>query len=185
VEVDLPLFAHGPHPDLAGVDLLFEPFIGSWDLEVTWFEGLEPTRTEAGEWHFAWVLEGRAVQDVWIVPRRDQRRAGADLYEYGTSIRFPDPGLGGWRSTWLGPTQRSVRTFAARRIGDDVVLDGEHDDGTPLRWAFSDIAPDSFSWSNATGRPDGTWLVTQRFRATRSAHLVEHEDRAGGADLGQ
>src|SRR5690606_1309060 len=117
------LVSADPHPDLAPEDRLFDPFIGSWDLEVTWYEGGRVTRTEPGEWHFAWVLEGRAVQDVWIVPRRDRRGAGADLYEYGTSLRFPDPDLGGWRSTWLGPMHRVARVFTARREGDDVVLD--------------------------------------------------------------
>lgn len=163
------LSAEGPHPDLAAEDRIFEPFIGSWDLVVTWYEGGEVVRTADGEWHFAWVLEGRAVQDVWIVPRREQREAGAELYEYGTSLRFPDPAVGGWRSTWVGPMQRSVRTFVARRVGDDVVLETELDDGRVMRWTFSDIAERSFSWTNSTRGDDGTWDVTQRFAATRSA----------------
>ena len=117
------LVSDGPHPDLAPDDRIFEPFIGSWDLVVTWYDGDRVTRTLDGEWHFGWVLEGRAVQDVWIVPRRGQRHAGAEPYEYGTSLRFPDPSVGGWRSTWIGPVQRSVRTFVARREGGDVVLD--------------------------------------------------------------
>jgi hypothetical protein len=162
------LVSDGPHPDLAPDDRIFEPFIGSWDLVVTWYDGDRVTRTLDGEWHFAWVLEGRAVQDVWIVPRRGQRHAGAEPYEYGTSLRFPDPSVGGWRSTWIGPVQRSVRTFVARREGGDVVLDTVLDDGRPMRWAFTDIAADSFTWSNATGAEDGGWMVTQRFSATRA-----------------
>lgn len=30
-------------------------------------------RTGTGEWSFSWVLEGRAVQDVWISPQRALR----------------------------------------------------------------------------------------------------------------
>jgi hypothetical protein len=72
---------------------IFSPFIGSWDLIVRWYdEAGNLARTEAGEWHFSWVLEGRGIQDVWIVPPRAQR-ASNELYEYGTSIRFYDPGL--------------------------------------------------------------------------------------------
>ena len=163
----LPLEAEGAHPSLPADQQLFAPFIGSWALDVTWHEGDAVVRREEGEWHFAWVLEGRAVQDVWIVPRRGVREADPAPYEYGTSLRFPDPAIGGWRSTWLGPTQHAVRTFVARRVGDEVVLDGEDEDGRALRWAFADIEDDSFTWSNAT-QVDGAWVVTQRFVARRA-----------------
>lgn len=163
----LALEAAGPHPDIPVGQRVFEPFIGSWDLDVTWWDGDEFVRREEGEWHFAWVLEGRAVQDVWIVPRRGQREAVPDPYEYGTSLRFYDPVIDAWRSTWVGPTQRLVRTFVARRVGDDVVLDARLEDGRRLRWSFADITPDSFTWSNAT-EDGGTWSVTQRFTARRA-----------------
>jgi hypothetical protein len=163
----LPLEAGEPHPSLAPEHQLFAPFIGSWDLDVTWHEGDEVVRREDGEWHFAWVLEGRAVQDVWIVPRRGLREDVADPYEYGTSLRFYDPEIDAWHSTWIGPTQHLVRTFVARRVGDDVVLDTRLEDGRRVRWAFADITPDSFTWSNAT-EDGGTWAVTQRFRARRA-----------------
>ena len=74
---------------------IFAPFIGSWDLVVRWFdEAGALTRAEAGEWHFAWVLEGRGVQDVWIVPPRTQRARGSP-YEYGTEhpLLRPEAGL--------------------------------------------------------------------------------------------
>jgi hypothetical protein len=162
------LLSNGPHPDPR--DSLFDPFIGSWDLHVTWFDESGGTRTMDGEWHFAWVLEGRAVQDVWIVPRRDQRRDAQELYEYGTSIRFPSDRPGCWHSTWLGPMQRSVHEFVASRDGADIVLDTTHDDGREMRWRFTDITERSFSWSNAT-RIGDEWVVTQRFAATRAGSV--------------
>jgi hypothetical protein len=165
-----PLLADGPHPDLASVDRLFDPFIGSWDLVVSWYADDKPVRVEDGEWHFAWILEGRAVQDVWIVPRRSQRaRPDADLYEYGTSLRFPDPDLGGWRSTWIGPMTRAVETFAVTRQADDVVLMTQHEDGRRMRWMFTDIGPTTFTWLNSTEADDGSWTLTQRFDARRMA----------------
>jgi hypothetical protein len=163
----LPLEADGPHPSLGDAQEVFAPFIGSWDLDVTWYEGDEVVRREEGEWHFAWVLEGRAVQDVWIVPRRGLREQVAEPYEYGTSLRFYDAGVDAWRSTWVGPTQRLVRTFVARRVGGEVVLDTRLDDGRRVRWAFADITADSFTWSNAT-EEGGRWSVTQRFVARRA-----------------
>jgi hypothetical protein len=166
MDIDFPLVSDGPHASLEGVDRLFEPFIGSWDLRVTWHEDDVIVRTMDGEWHFAWVLEGRAIQDIWIVPRRDQRRSNETLYEYGMSIRFPDF-HGGWSSTWIGPMRQLVHTFTASRVGDDVVLITHLDDGRRMRWAFTEITADSFLWSNAT-EADGTWIVTQRFEARRT-----------------
>ena len=37
-------------------------FVGSWDLDVTQFPGDGSARRRKGEWHFGWVLEGRATR---------------------------------------------------------------------------------------------------------------------------
>jgi hypothetical protein len=158
------LQSNGPSvPDHARI---FAPFIGSWDLVVRWFdESGALVRTEAGEWHFSWVLEGRGIQDVWIVPPRDNRGPGT-VYEYGTSIRFHDPVLDAWRSVWIGPVQRAIRTFTARKLGPCVVLETTPDISPALRWSFHDIAADAFSWKNET-RDAGGWRTQQTFEARR------------------
>ena len=165
------LAASGPHPDHRDELMLFGQFVGSWDLDVTWYEAGAPVRRERGEWHFAWVLEGRAVQDIWIVPPRIERTARSDLYEYGSSLRFYDPALGAWRSTWIGPMRGAVIPFIARGIGDEIVLEGqEPGDDRPMRWIFSDIAPDRFLWRNTVSGDGGsTWTTQQDFVCCRSA----------------
>jgi hypothetical protein len=161
------LVSAGPHPDLSPEQQIFAPFIGSWDLEVTWYaEDGRITHQEHGEWHFSWVLEGRAVQDVWIVPPRAERSGRDDAYEYGTSLRFFDPTLGAWRSTWFGPMHRAIHLFIARRIGDEVVLETEAAPGQRMRWAFCEITPESFTWRNSRETDQG-WVLTQDFRARR------------------
>ena len=58
------LQASGPHPDHASDLILFGQFVGAWDVDVT---NIEPDGTKKelkGEWHFGWVLEGRAIMDV-------------------------------------------------------------------------------------------------------------------------
>lgn len=145
---------------------IFAPFIGSWDLIVRWYDETgNISRTEAGEWHFSWVLEGRGVQDVWIVPPRAQRHSGW-LYEYGTSIRFYDPELNVWQSTWIGPMHRVVRTFVARKLGSKVVLETTPEIAPAMRWSFSDVAADSFRWENQV-REAGQWRIQQTFEAKR------------------
>lgn len=162
------LLASGPAPGHEADLDLFGRLAGSWDLDVAWFVDGELRRQSAGEWHFGFVLEGRAVQDVWIVPSRAQRAAGEAAYEYGTSIRFYDPGIRAWRSTWIGPCRGVVLTFIARPVGDDIVLEGEDEEGRSLRWTFSEIDADSFLWRNEAARPGGPFVVTQTFRARRA-----------------
>jgi hypothetical protein len=114
-----------------------------------------------------WALEGRAVQDIWIVPPPAERSERNDTYEYGTSIRFFDPRLQAWRSTWIGPTQGVVHTFIARQVGRDVVLDTTLDSGFRMRWTFVEITDNDFIWRNLREAESG-WMLTQDFRARRA-----------------
>jgi hypothetical protein len=52
---------------------------GSWDLDVLFYRGVNVAgRGLRGEVHAARVLEGRAVQDVWIMPRCEERGPDSD-----------------------------------------------------------------------------------------------------------
>jgi hypothetical protein len=161
------LHASGPAAEYEGEMRTFARLIGSWDLDVTWFEDGEVRRRASGEWHFGFVLEGRAIQDVWIVPSRRDRARGAQPYEYGTSIRFYDPSITAWRSTWMGPRRGVVLQLLAREIGEEIVLEGRDAEGNALRWIFGGICADSFSWRNEIACPGGPFAVTQTFRAKR------------------
>jgi hypothetical protein len=100
-----------------------------------------------GEWHFGWALEGRAIMDVWITPRRSLR-SQAEPYEYGATLRFFDPTIQAWRSTWIGPVRHLVRAFIARQVGDEIILEGSFAQGCRTRWIFSQITATSFQWRN-------------------------------------
>ena len=64
-----------PGPDAEQLQL-FGQFIGSWDIAWSGLDADGRPRTARGELHFGWVLGGRAVQDVWIVPGRGEPGAG-------------------------------------------------------------------------------------------------------------
>jgi len=144
--------------------------VGSWDLEVRHY-GVDLTALHVeGEAHFGWVLEGRAVQDVWIMPRRSERGAGVDKTRnmYGTTLRVWDPSLQAWRITWVNPVSGGRDELIGRRSGADIVQVGTHADGTPIRWSFTEITPDSFRWIGEALPPDGrTWKLEGEFRARR------------------
>ncbi|RFU23418.1 hypothetical protein [Geodermatophilus marinus] len=160
------LHAPGPAP---GVDLDdFGRLVGAWDLDWT---GLGPDgawhRAE-GELHVGWVLGGRAVQDVWIVPGRGRPGAGLPpLAFHGTTVRFRDPAGGRWLSTWMDPVNGRVRRFVGRRQGEDVVLLSD-DEEPRLRWRFTGVTPGAFTWSAETSRDRGaTWVHDERMAARR------------------
>lgn len=148
----------------------FGRFMGSWDLDVVYYEEDGSVRRRVpGEWHFGWALEGRAVADVWMVPRREHRPAGGPPPgECGLSLRFWDPALGAWRSTWHGPVHGIVWPFIARQIGDEMVLERTDESGNLIHWTFGDIADASFHW-RADTLPDGgvTWRREQDMFARR------------------
>jgi hypothetical protein len=164
------LAADGPAPEHADELMLYGQFVGDWEFDWTGYddEG-QATGSERGEWIFFWALEGRAVQDVWIIPERARRgRAGVSDGEYGTTIRVYDPRAEVWRVTWNGPIQGALRTFVASRSGDEIVQRGRADDGRPMRWIFSEITPDRFRWRSITST-DGetTWQLREEMRVRR------------------
>ena len=80
--------------------------VGDWELAVLHYWGKDVANLGVkAEVHAGWVLEGRAVQDVWIMPRRSDRTAHLDkkFNMYGTTFRVWDPTIEAWRITWLNP----------------------------------------------------------------------------------
>jgi hypothetical protein len=144
--------------------------IGSWELDVYDYPVDGSARRSQGEVHFGWVLEGRAVQDVWIMPRRSERPAnpGKGGNRYGTTLRVWDPSIQAWRVTWINPVTGSRDELIGQRSGKDIVQVGTHSDGTPIRWIFTEVTPDSFHWTGEVLNPDGkTWKLEAEFHAKR------------------
>jgi hypothetical protein len=161
--------APGRSPEIPESADAYGWLIGSWELDVVHYAGRD-ARGTTGEAHFGWVLEGRAVQDVWIMPRRSERRVdpGKTRNMYGTTLRVWDPALQAWRVTWIDPVTGSHDQLIGRRSGTDVVQVGTHGNGTPIRWLFTDITRDSFHWIGEALEPDGkTWKLEGEFRGRR------------------
>jgi hypothetical protein len=130
--------------------------VGSWELDCPHYRG-EPVALK-GEAHFGWTLEGRAVQDVWILPG----------HMYGTTLRVWDSSIQAWRISWKSPVRNYFEEQIGRRVGAEIVQIGMRGNGTPTRWRYTEITPDSFHWLGEALEPDGkTWKLEAEFRARK------------------
>jgi hypothetical protein len=160
---------HASRPD-SDHTRLFGQFVGSWHLRWTGSTPAGEAASADGELHVGYVLGGRAVQDVWIVPGRGEPGAGEPpLAFHGTTIRFYDRDLGAWRSTWIEPVNARVRRFIGRPTDSGIELISDEDDPM-LRWSFSQITPRSFLWTGESSSDGGrTWQQDEQMRATRQS----------------
>lgn len=168
------LHAAGPAPDRAGKLDLYAWLIGDWDAEITAYSADGESHPGQGEIHFGWVLEGRAIQDVWMIPRRNDRRPGAPAMPvagnwYGTTLRIYDPAIDAWRIYWIDPATNAFRYQIGRRQGDDIVQEGRTDSGALSRWSFTEITRDSFRWLGESSTDGKAWRLVVEVRARRVA----------------
>jgi hypothetical protein len=170
-ELPTTLIAAGRSPEIPEPRDVYGWLVGSWTLDVRCYARIDlADRGMRGEVHAAWVLEGRAIQDTWIMPPRGSR-PGADPAHnmYGTTLRSWDPALQAWRIAWSNPARNHYEHQIGRWHGKDIVQLGARLDGTSTRWTFTEITSRSFRWQGHALDPDGTtWIREAEFLATRA-----------------
>jgi hypothetical protein len=130
------LLCDGPAADLKSQLNLYGQFVGSWSMEARIRRDDGSDLVGSGEIHFGWVLDGRAVQDVWILPG----------VFHGTTLRIYDRGIDAWHILWNDPVRQAYPRMIGRARGPDIVQDGVGDNGAPIRWSFTKITPETFLW---------------------------------------
>jgi hypothetical protein len=160
------LGAAGPNSSLGDQAQVFDRFVGSWDCDFTFFTNDGKTSHSSGEVLFGWVLDGHAVQDIWISYPKD----GTKERGIGTSLRFLDPKSKMWRVIFVNPEVGVVLSVQGGMEGDRIILRGTGDDGSELRWSFNDIKADSFVWRGEKSRDGGTtWVLEEEHHMKRRA----------------
>jgi len=159
-------------PAIPPADDLYGWLIGNWELEITAHDDAGNVTHSTGEAHFARVLEGRAIQDVFINPRRAERGPDSPKFAnwFGTTLRIYDASISAWRVNWFNPHDGVRAELIGSRCGNQIVQEGNFPDGTPIRWTFSEITADSCLWRGERLERDGkTWKLQVEFRAKRVA----------------
>lgn len=120
----------------------FGKLIGSWKIK---FNDNNNLRSLKGEWHFARVLAGMAVQDVIILPD----------FEFGTTIRVFNPSTRAYDVAYCF-TGKIIRLQAKKQDGKIVLTNLENN---RKKWIFAEIEDNYFHWQDVTVKDDGQWHI--------------------------
>jgi hypothetical protein len=153
------LHTNEPAADRADKMNLYGWLLGRWEMDTVVYDDDKP-QTGRGDIHFGWVLGGRAIQDVWILPG----------VFHGTTLRVYDPTLDAWHIAWSDPLRQYYSQQLGRALGNDIVQEGHDSAGSAVRWSFKEITPDSFRWTGEQSQDQGQ---TRRLKADFFAHRVK------------
>lgn len=167
--LDIPtgLEATGPNPSLGDQAKLLGRLVGTWDVEYADFKKDGTTLHRTGKFIVGWIMDGRAVQDLWIV---DPWGTHKDREVY-TDVHYFDMKSRTWHTAFVDPQDGSVARFTARELGSDgFVLESNEIGSGDTRWSFNEIRPDSFIYRDE-GSSDGgkTWKLRSEYHMTRRA----------------
>lgn len=151
------LEAPGPHPSLGDQATVFDRLVGTWDVDYTDFSKDGKTTHRAGEFIVGWVMDGRVIQEFWIVYPSGSRK-DREVY---THLRYYNPKTRTWSSTFIDPEHVSIARFSGGTVSDDrTALTTQDFDGTDTRWSINDLRTDSFVWREEESRDGGkTWRL--------------------------
>lgn len=152
------LHARGPAADRAAAMHTYGWLVGDWTFDAEVFSDEGDSTRGQGEIHFGWVLEGRAIQDVWSLPG----------FFVGTTLRVYDPGIDAWHILWSDPLRQYYNRQLGRRDGDRLVQEGTDNAGHATRWSFLDLQHDRFRWLGERRLPgDAAWRRVAEFAVRR------------------
>ncbi len=147
---------------------LFGQFIGSWDWAGYDYAEDGSKIPTKGRWIFESVLNGMAIQDIFIFDDPHRDKTSTAYAEYGTTLRFPNGDGESWKAVWVGPMNRVVRIFEAKAAGSEIILEGKNGKNQPLRWIFSNIAENNFHWRGEYSADDGkSWVLYEELDAQK------------------
>lgn len=129
----------------------FGKLTGSWKID---YIDASTSRGIKGEWHFSWILDGMAMQDVIVLPG----------FEYGTTLRIYNPNTHAWDVAYCYTGK--IMRLEARKQDSRIVLTNIEDERR--KWVFVKIEDNYFHWQDITVKEDGKWHVSFDIYAERT-----------------
>jgi hypothetical protein len=165
------LHIKSPAPDRAEKMALYAWLVGRWSMDVVIYRNDGTKQSTQGMVCAGWVLEGRAIQDIFAVP---------DLF-YGTTLRIYDPSLDAWHIFWNDVVNQVYLSQIGRARGRDVVQEGKEtpslarlyqtsqsgETDATIRWIFSEITANSFHWRSERSTDGAIWRLQREYFASR------------------
>jgi hypothetical protein len=178
LEMVTTLEAMSPHPSLGDQAKVLGRLVGTWDVEYTDFSKDGNAIHRTGEFIVGWVMDGRAIQDVWIVDPSGTRK-DREVY---TDLHYFDPKTRTWHATFVDPEHASVARFTGGAVGDDrFVLETQDMGSKETRWSFNDIRPDSFVWRDEASSDGGTtWRLQSEYHMKKRGAVSPVPDPVSG-----
>ena len=161
------LGSNGPNKEYASKLMLYGQFVGSWEGHVIVHRSDGTKREESCEVLFGWVLDGKAIQDVWIAPaRKDRIQEGRSTEKdiFGTTLRIFNPKTDQWEIHWIEPNTQSYEYLTGKQVGDDIVNEYKSEEGQINQWMFTEITKDTFHWIGRESNDNKkTWKIRNEF----------------------
>lgn len=174
------LISPGPAQEYREALMLYGQFVGDWTTETREWKPDGSMISSQWDIRFQWVLEGRAIQDLWITPPRREGPVALTTpgNRYSTTLRIYDPKINAWHIIWINPPSGTIVRQLGRRVGDEIIQIGSVDaHGSLARWVYRDITRSAFRWCNEKSIDNGaTWTLVQEMRATRESPDSEASD---------
>jgi hypothetical protein len=102
--------------------------------------------------------------------RTGGRRPGTSIAEYGSTFRAYNPAIDAWNVVWVGAINGTLRTFVARQVADQIVMECTNPSQGVSRWIFEQVTPNSFHWrSESADGSEGPWRLREEMRVSRRA----------------
>ncbi|MGX1927986.1 hypothetical protein [Flagellimonas sp. 2504JD4-2] len=144
--------------------------VGDWDIVVEMVNASgEVQQSFDGEWNWFYVMNGMAIQDVFILPKRKDQKEQDNLF-YGVGLRIYNEKLDKWQTAYVDTSNRQIDVGEAVSTKEKITLFETNDKKEKIRITYFDFQENTFKWQQEVFNEDKkTWQITQLIRATRKS----------------
>ena len=142
--------------------------VGHWDII---FESIDAAgnvqRSFEGEWNWFYILNGFAIQDVFILPPRKKAEDPKTIF-YGVGIRIYNEEVNKWESVWVDTSNKKLEFREASSNDNEIILYQTNNEGEKIRITYFDMEEKSFEWKQEVFSANkNSWIATQLIHAKK------------------